>query len=569
MTSERLKQLAVEFSQLIGDFEAGPGMSEWLSSAYAHHANWAACVREGRTPEQGEHFVRAGFAMYVLHAAAELPEGDRVRNEALQCLRAGAFSQFEDLLFEAEVAVYFRDSLSAVDISFGPAKGNPDVIAGLRVPGRVVSTAVECKRISPRVKEHADLDLLAVELEHALRDQLNAKPCKVIVWLHVRAGRTDAGALLGVITRLIAESDSTRWCTAADDKGAFQVSVCALGTLGEFNRAPVSIDDVPAEPGLRVASEVERTEDGDLVRIKYVLSLRSDIVRDHIGSLVTRVQDAAEQLSHSLEAGKATAIAVRIRPPKDRGSIAEADALVRRILKTPPGTNAAVAMLFWDESERIEGSKNWPDTDRWNREVRLGHRLACHFVSGEPRAIDFSTFDSGGALMPATPSVLMRDPSSGRLVPIATDVFTEIVTGSDAPRFATVISAAELAEADNTLWGYLRPTPEFWQSRADAIIGVILVEGRQFRVLLLSDDRLQCVEIVGGQTASVATIDTHAWQDATEIMYILHVATVGFTLGLLHREFGRVWAESVGLRKLPDESSVTDFFSPGAVSSDE
>lgn len=324
-------------------------------------------------------------AAYVVSEARHLAGAGSFVKKLTDCANAREFGQFFDTLWEGEVAVYFRNTMRSPTVKFEPGS-HPDVWASGAPGGPADLIPIECKRISPIWKEGEEISALADGLFRLFIDhEAESEPLKVIVWLHEDAERIDPEdvftTVVGLAERMCGCGSTTGWSTATSVSGTFQVSVALAGDDGRSAERSIEIKDVPAK-GTLLTSVVTQYlgKPQDPVRLRGLLQIRSDVLPHRIGRLEANLEEAIEQVANSTGHDEAGVVALRLRPPRGKGDLYEADRIVRRKLAELNASHVGLVCLFWNESERQEEPRVTQLDGTWSREVVQGYHLKPYFI---------------------------------------------------------------------------------------------------------------------------------------------------------------------------------------------
>lgn len=531
---------------------------EWLSEVYALSELHEVQSRAAGSVD-GENFLRAlrahtsaatdaqtsrdradpqlrlllgGIALVVDQTRAF--EGSERRHRDLRDrVRAWRFEAFFKTLFECEAALHWGRSAGVSGVAF-PDGHHPDVWTDVPVAGRVLRYPHECKRLDPSGQPERGTEELADKLEQfvrALWGQIGA--LKVTVWLHAAADHIDVAALfahLETLARQSADEGSTAWRTQADADGQYQVSVARAPEYDELASRPIDLTDVPSQPLLRVCSEstyLGTTQDP--ARLKYAISLRSDVLPRRIGAFERNLVAALNQIA--AEAYDVPGIAnIRLRPPRDLGDLYEADSIARRVLASSEGQHLALVVLFWNEAEREDGD-SLVVGGQHGREVTAFWHLRAHYVTAHRSPIDFTPLDSGATRFPPADGVLMRDPGSGTIVPLPHEVLALL----DDPLFVEPLPGSEGNDSATAATLYFKSAVPYKLDVAQ-IVRVFSVSSRILMAAFTLDATFRVIEFVGREPVRVATVDLRAWLGQTEFIFWLRDADGDWSLKAGHAD---------------------------------
>ena len=491
-----------------------------------------------RPPDSDAHLFLAMAAM-VAAQCARSPGGERFAKKLRDLARADQFSKFFDTLFEGEAALYWREEMRAESIEF-PQANHPDFWATVRLQETPVQIANECKRVSPSDLQELAREALAVRLDEEVRRLWATHGAlKVIVWLHAPTTGIDEAGLLDVLrcTAADARKIPSAWCTAGAPTGEFQVSVALAPEQGEWAEREIKVEDVPAVGPLRICIETRYLgKPQDPARLKYVLSIRSDILPNNIRAFERNLVDAVRQLTGSNSAGVTGAANIRIRPPRALGDLFEADAIVRRILRESSAAHVGLVILYWNETKRQEGEWRAVE-DHTERDVQASYTLQTHVIAGTPRPIDFRSIDSATQRFPPHDGVVMRDAETGSLAPISKEVLAFLDDNSQ-----------EINDDAATI--YLSLKEPFPQNVSREVTGAIKA-GSRVLVPVFDDTRhMRVIEFEDWEPVRVATLDLRAWEGERELLFHVRWTVNGWTVGSSSpTSRGEVIANAVPLRQ--------------------
>lgn len=286
-----LRRAAESEGLLLGMFD--------VPQAFERVSAWAQSLSRREAPDDSSEFLRFALLCMTVDTCAGLQGGNTFLERLRAALRSGQFDQFEDALFEGEVAAYWLNQMQAVSVQLGDPAGHPDLWAHMVGGDISLRVALECKRIQPTSTAARLLSLKVEEIEKRFAAFSEAQGgLKCIVWLHAEPSEAIGTRLLAAIERvstmLPSSAAGSVWHTLGDEPGAFQVSVARLGVAAVHQKTEHRITDVPAEPVLVVRSE-EIVGVGH--RVKSVLSVRTDRVPHRTGNLSENVLKAIDQLA--------------------------------------------------------------------------------------------------------------------------------------------------------------------------------------------------------------------------------------------------------------------------------
>ena len=489
---------------------------------------WAAALAQSSSPPEFNLMMKFWVVASVVSAGRTFPGG----SAWLASLADKAFlpdtEAFYEALFEGEAAWFWVNQIGrqANSIEFGPPSGHPDLVglmAGLRLP-------VECKRVRALGEKELELQRLADSLDRRLQELIAAHfPMKVIVWLHRAAQPTDYTTVDDLIASMLAQG-SDEWRTAFAPDGSVQVSMAPLGVDGIFRSPPVNVTDVEASPILVPRIEIKRTADGELVRTKSILSVRSDLARDRVGNFRANLGAAMKQLLRSAHLGPGV-VAIRIRPPQDHGDLFQADRVIRATLSKPGSDHVALVVLFWNDGERME--KPIELDGEAAREVTVGYSLRPYMVSN-PRSPLNLEWDSFKEVFGAEKRFIVRDPIDGALKPVPPETMAVLLDGGELPPMLkdALKSVKDLREEADTATMYHAFNKSVRELTDEMLFCVLKAGARQFRVFVDFGGNLRAIEIVGARPVRVATIDLRAWRKARELCTYIDWNPSGFRFGI-------------------------------------
>lgn len=133
---------------------------------------WIESLLHRELVDDAADMLRFAFICRTVHRCATLPGGDTILSRLRASLRSGQFDQFEDVLFEGEVAVYWLEQMRAVSVHFGDPAGHPDLWTHMRGGNISVRIALECKRIQPISSAARQLQLMW------MRSRSGSRPCR-------------------------------------------------------------------------------------------------------------------------------------------------------------------------------------------------------------------------------------------------------------------------------------------------------------------------------------------------------------------------------------------------------
>lgn len=486
--------------------------------------------------DRADHTLRLRFGSVALVADAllNIAGGNRLRDELSDLASAWQFERFFDKVFEAEAGLYWMNGGSASQICF-PGEPHPDFWSDLPAGQRVFRYPNECKRIEPRDPTGRALDATADFIEaHIRANHGSVGAIKLTLWTHHAPSTLDVARLAVEIDNLVTQARGrgvgTPWCTCSEPTGSYQLSVAVAPEFAELASRRIDLPDIPSVPILRVCTESTYLGTAlDPVRLKYALSVRSDLLPHRIGAFERNLRKAIEQLRHS-DAGVPGIAHIRLRPPRDLGDLYEADAVARRVLQSESGQHVALICLYWNESEREEGREVATDAGL-GREVTEYWHLKAHFIAAHRRPVDFSPIDSAATRFPPADGRFVRDPSSGALTPVPREFWDLLAT----PMELEVLDAALDAEGRDAATIYFELT--------SPLDGDLKVPVRAFRVgekpflaMFGGDWTFRVIEFRGDVPRRQATIDLRAWLGETEFLFTIRNASGNWTLTAGHAD---------------------------------
>lgn len=547
---ERFEALLAALTAFLGD--------DWLSAV--HEIPDLSAVKERAGDSQdGENFLRAlrahtstaadaqtaqdrsdvqlrlllGAIAVVVGQVADIEGSARVRRELRDRARAWQFEAFFDKLFECEAALHWSRSSGVSSVAF-PSGPHPDVWTDIAVADRTLRYPHECKRIQPHDPRGQRLDDFADVVEQRIRalwTTMGALKCTV--WLHAPADEIEVEAVLADLADLAALARAAAtpvWHTRSDANGTYQLCLALAPEFNDLEPRPVLLPDIPAHPVLRVVTETEYLGSAcDPCRLKYVLSVRSDVLPNRIGAFERNLAKALRQIPES-QTGLAGIVNVRLRPPRDLGDLYEADAIARRLLSSREGAHVSLVCLCWNELEREEGPVR-VDGVLPGRDVREMRHLRAHYVAAPRSPVDFSPLDTGAARFPPADGVLMRDPGTGTIAPVPLAVLALL----DAPVTAEPdLSPTDdaLAEAGTLYFELEAP----YRQDLNQIVRVFALRDRVFMAQLAADWTFRVIEFAQKAPARVATVDLRAWLGQTEFIFWLRDVARGWSLKAGHAD---------------------------------
>lgn len=491
--------------------------------------------------------LRLGSIALVVDQIQQLARSDRVRSELRSLARAWQFERFFDKLFEAEAALHWSHAGGVATVEF-PEQPHPDFWADVALERVAVRFPHECKRIEPVDLHSRALESFADKLEKWARETwASIGALKLTVWLHARPEQVGIDALLatlGELAGLARASGSIQWQTRSDSAGSYQLCLSLAPEWNDLVPGPIKLPDIPVQPILRLCAEsVYRGTPNDPVRLKYAVSLRTDVLPRRIGAFERNLSKALEQLALS-HAGIPGIVNIRLRPPRDLGDLFEADAIARRVLASPEAGGLALVCLFWNESEREEGQ--WlGDPGQSAREVREMYHLRVHYVAGTRTPVDFSRLDSAASRFPKVDGELMRDSGSGTLAPIAPNVLALL----DDPMTVEELSGAPAGESKDAATLYFK-LQEPYREDVKEVLRVFRIGSRVFMAAFVGDWTFRIIEFEKREPVRVATIDLRPWLGQSEFLFHIRDASGEWLLSAGHvDEITEARAKSVPMPK--------------------
>lgn len=439
---------------------------------------------------------------YVIAQCEEAEGCSRLFKRLRDLARAGDYGQFFNVVFEGEAAVYWKEQMQAAAISF-PASHHPDFWADCHVTGALLRLANECKRIAPAdVRDHEGERLLAdldVEVGQIYQE---CGALNVIIWLHARVSNLNTAELASLLKKVAqdaaAHSPNGSWHTASDAQGLYQVSVAAVPALGEWAERTIQIEDAPAVGPLLCRVETRYLGKlQDPARLKYVVSVRSDVLPDRIRRFESNLGDAMNQVLKSAYTAPGVAN-IRLRPPRDLGDLYEADAIVRRALSDQRAAHVALVVLYWSEAEV-------------NQEEGAGiarHSLTTHFIANPSSPVRFDRIDSWNSRFAGRPEILIRDPETGSL------------TSLD-PELLRLMEHQPTANDERAATIYLKLKEPFPRVIQRFVIEPIVADGCAFVATFDDQQHFRVIQFRGRDPVRVATLDLRAWGGEEELLFHL------------------------------------------------
>lgn len=495
--------------------------------------SWLEALAEGKPPPQLDLMLRFCAVASTVANVRALPGADSWLDE----LRSKAFQRdaelFYESLFEGEFADYWMRQVSKRGDSakFGPPSGHPDVWVSTGSAAKQWLPA-ECKRIRPRGEKELELGTMADTVDAGLIGLVEKfQPMKAVVWLHRPVEDGDAVVVLDLLAQMAPTlREASEWRTSVSLDRGLQVSVAALGADGEFQPPGISVTDVEARPILIPRAEMRQTEDGLQVRMKSVLSVRSDHARDRLGNVRSRVRHAIWQLRHSADSANPGIVSVRIRPPRDHGDLYETDSELRAVLVREKADHVAVVAMFWNEGERKEDEtqqEGMPATA-----VTAAYHLKPYFVVN-PRCRLQLPWDSHSQFFGDLNAPVVRDPGDGGLKPVDPETMAVLQDGGDLPPMLqdALSKMEQLDEEADSATSFV----DFAGNVADAprgLLSVLNAGRRQFRCFIESSRLLRTIEIQDSLPVRVCTIDLREWSDAGELCWVVRWEADSFEVGI-------------------------------------
>jgi len=509
-----------------------------LVRAFGRVEAWIAALRAGQQPSDPADLVRFGMVCHILNTAAAFGNSDHFYGRLRDTLKGDQLDQFEDVLFEGEVAVYWSEQMEATDIAFGPPSGHPDLWVTLLRNGAHLRLALECKRIQTVATEMRRLNEVAVTLEVGYQQILEKpSPLKCIIWLHQPVENSDVPVMLESIRALAsalpADSTEDQWITCGSLDGAFQISLAQLGRAAKFQTPGPIISDVPAEPIFLPRVEVQRRNGDNFVsRVKSLLSVRSDQHPNRIRSVRDNVSEAIDQLADYLP-GQLGVVAIRIPPPRALGDLWEAERAVRGSLVRKAADHVALVVFFWAEGKTDSVAVGDPSADTHNTTV-VSHSFRRYFISNSACRLRCDQIDSQESVFAQPPTAFVRDFPSGDIRPIDPAQLAAMEEGGDLPPMIAeaLDKVGGLPEDSGEACAYMKFKRSLRTELGDGLLGVIKAGKRQFRIFMQADAHLRVVEITGGMVRAGATIDLRAWLSQDELGLVLSWHLKGFSVSL-------------------------------------
>lgn len=206
---------------------------------------------------------------------------------------------------------------------------------------------------------------------------------KVNVWFHRAAKQDDSEAVLALMKEVTESfAENSGWQTRFTSDEGIQVSVSPLGSGGEYQQPEISVTDIEAVPILIPRAEIKHLEDGMKVRMKSILSVRSDLARNRIGNLRSNVRTAIRQLRLINSGAAPGIIALRIRPPRDLGDLYHTDREIRALLTREAADHVAIVAILWNEGDRHEESVEVAEGP--GKAITAAYRLKPYFIGNPP-----------------------------------------------------------------------------------------------------------------------------------------------------------------------------------------
>lgn len=484
-------------------------LTEWLSGLRA---------KQGGLDVRG--VLQFGMLLWLINGASELPGSDAFYASLREAAKRMDWQAFYDKLFEAEVGVYWTNQ-SIGSAEFGPSGGNPDLWLSFPTPLGALRSPTECKRIRPISVVSEEQGRLCAAIRQWLEDPVNeAPPMKVSVLLHRPAAkglsRSVCNLLAGLSNQIKTGLLGTEWLTVGDPRGSLQVSAARLGTAAEWQDPGAIVEDVDVSLGTsaQVDYQVDRL-DGDQfrVRLKSIATVRSDIVFDSVGGLGPNVRTAIGQLA---KLGKLTMpgiVAVRIRPPRSKSDLLEADLIVRQIFLTDDARHVAAAVLFWNQSEDL--------TSEAPAQQFAVYHLQSYFIVNALSGLNPVGLDSQPKYFPNLPGAVTRDPLTGLLIGTTQNQIEQIRTADDVEPSTrnALASKRDLSEETDAISLLIHLVEPLSLRPGGRLIGNVQAGNRQFRVFIDGKLYVRAIEIRDAQPVRVASIDMRAWMGREEFLF--------------------------------------------------
>lgn len=494
--------------------------------------DWLRHLGEPREPPNVQLMMRFAIAAMIVSRCAEMKDSSTWQAR----LRAHAFlsdqEPFYDTLFEGELAMYWADyvALQRHGASFGPPTGNPDVWLGLSTHRGRVAIPAECKRVAPRGEKDQAHDAFSSLLE-AQVGSLSAEhyPFKLVVWLHCDMSARDVPDVMRLVEDLIPVArHHGRWVTAFDREGYTQVSLCSLGTDGEFHQNTISVTDIEAKGHLAASLEIKH---GEAHRVKYIVAVRSDVQSDRLGSLRKHFLKAARDQLPRAANGMPGVVALRVRPPRQLGDLLEADQLIRTAMTLPNTEHAAMAVLFWNEDERQEEAiehEGRPATEKM-----IAYHLRPYFIPN-PRCRLQMDLDSRRQFFGEAPAGVLRDPFDGSFKPVDAETLEVLRNGGELPDIlrSAIKDLGKLDQNEGTTTRYMKLDQPVGSFTEEVFLGFFYAGNRQFRSFVDPNRHLRTIEVSDGAPRGVCTIDLRAWSENTRLGIVTKWTADSFWVGL-------------------------------------
>jgi hypothetical protein len=499
---------------------------------------WTAALAESREPPDAALMLKFGMvAMTVRDVSQYAGAGAWLRELSRHAFHSDP-ELFYEKLFEGEVAKYWTDRIAGAGPSarFGRPSGHPDLWLTLPPP-RGISFPTECKRIRRRGDKEIRAEVWASELEIAIQTLVGRHfPMKVITWLHEQASAISTSEIVALIDEMASAGSATgKWTTRVCRQGTFQVSMAPLGRYGEFQPPPLSIVDVPATGILKTRSQLKKTNDGDRVRMKSILSVRSDLARDRIGSVQASVRKATRQLQRADPSALVGIIAIRIRPPQDLGDLLETDQVIRSELVRIRANHVCLVIVCWDESEGDVRDLDSSEQRGVERTIRYNFRP--YFIQNRVSGVSLG-LDSYDGFFGDLESPVVRDPSDGSIKPVDPQTWAVLQGGGDLPE-AVVKGQQQLPDLDESKDAatmFLKFGRSLANLNSDQAVTFLQAGSRHFRCFIDRTHHLRTFEIENASPRRVATIDLRAWADKDELCFSVEWDPSGFRVGIWNPE---------------------------------
>jgi hypothetical protein len=496
---------------------------------------WLAALDESREPPNGHLMLKLAMVASIIRDGLKLSNSAEWRRKLISHAFLPEDRPFYDTLFEGEFAMFWANHVVRVSgaAAFGPPSGHPDLWLSVVTQLGPLKLPAECKRIAPRGEKDSGRDAFAKAMDERVRALISDyHPIKCVIWLHRHVSVEDVSAVTDLVERLVAASAKTEhWLTGCDPAGEVQVSVCALGEVGEFGTRTISIQDVEVKGSVHASAEIDRREDGDIHRLKSILSVRSDVPSDRLGSLRKRFRKAVLDQLPRADGGAPGVVALRIRKPQAMGDLLEVDRIVRAEMERGDPRHIALAALLWNEGERLAEAievDGEPATEKL-----LAYHLRAYYVANGRSPLQVG-LDSYAHYFGEQGRAVIRDPIDGTVKPVDDDTMAILRDGGDIPPALqeAVKDLGELDPGQGTTTHYVKSSMPWGELKTEELMCVLRAGPRQFRSFRDTGLHLRTIDIVDGIPRRICTIDLRAWAHLTELCTILRWTSDSLTVGI-------------------------------------